>query len=182
HCGLRRSSLDVAATAAEIEMALQPQAPDSVCVLLVEDDQVLRAVSADTLNDLGYRAIRTSDGPQALAAIESDPDIKVLMTDVGLPGMDGQQLAMEARRRRPGIGVLFVTGYDQVIREAKLLPEDGFEYLAKPYGYKELAGALERLMKFARSNRDGAAALRLRGRAWTAPSGGRPPAAPADRR
>src|SRR5215475_3987427 len=66
--------------------------PDSVCVLLVEDDQVLCAVSADTLNDLGYRAIRTSNGTQALNALERDHDIKILMTDIGLPGMDGQQL------------------------------------------------------------------------------------------
>jgi CheY-like chemotaxis protein len=132
-------------------MAHQPQAPESVCVLLVEDDQVLCAVSADTLGDLGYRAIRTSDGTQALAAIESDRDIRVLMTDIGLPGMDGQQLAMEARRRRPDIGVLFVTGYEHLIEEGKLLREDGFEYLAKPYGYEELASALERLMRFAKS-------------------------------
>jgi CheY-like chemotaxis protein len=118
----------------------------AVCILLVEDDHVLRTVSADTLSDLGYRAIRAANGAQALAALESDRDIKVLMTDIGLPGMDGQQLAAEARRRRPGLGVLFVTGYDDLIKEGRSLRGDGFEYLAKPYGSDDLALALKRLM------------------------------------
>jgi len=70
------------------------------------------------------------------------------MTDIGLPGMDGQQLATEARRRRPGLGILFVTGYDNLIKEGQLLREEGFEYLAKPYGYEDLARALARLVGF----------------------------------
>ena len=118
----------------------------AVCILLVEDDQVLRTVSADTLSDLGYRAIRAADGAQALAALERERDIKVLMTDIGLPGMDGQQLAAEARRRRPGLGILFVTGYDDVIREGRSVREKGCEYLAKPYGCDDLALALKRLV------------------------------------
>jgi len=117
----------------------------AICILLVEDDHVLRTVSADTLSDLGYRAIRAADGAQALAALERERDIKVLMTDIGLPGMDGQQLAAEARRRRPGLGILFVTGYDDVIREGRSVREKGCEYLAKPYGCDDLALALKRL-------------------------------------
>src|SRR5262245_20567173 len=142
------SSAGVEATAPSTVPVSQVPSCNSVCILLVEDDHVLRTVSADTLNDLGYRAIRTSDGTQALAALERDRDIKVLMTDIGLPGMDGQQLATEARRRRPGLGILFVTGYDNLIKEGQLLREEGFEYLAKPYGYEDLARALARLVGF----------------------------------
>src|SRR5262249_7407267 len=123
----------------------------AICILLVEDDNVLRAVSADTLGDLGYRAIRASDGKQALAALDDEPDIRILMTDIGLPGMDGRQLAAEARRRRPDIGVLFVTGYDDMVRDAGPLRGQGFECLAKPYGYEDLARILKRL---AGANRD----------------------------
>jgi DNA-binding NtrC family response regulator len=140
------SSVAVEVTAPPIGTVHQPPAPNSICVLLVEDDHVLRAVSADTLNDLGYRTIRTSDGMQALTALESDRDIRILMTDIGLPGMDGQQLAAEARRRRPGLGVLFVTGYDDLIGEGRLHRDEGIEYLAKPYGCDDLARVLRRLL------------------------------------
>jgi CheY-like chemotaxis protein len=140
------SPVAVEVAAPPIGTVHQPPVSSSTCVLLVEDDQVLRAVSADTLNDLGYRTIRTSDGMQALTALERDRDIRILMTDIGLPGMDGQQLAAEARRRRPGLGVLFVTGYDGLIREGRLHREEGVEYLAKPYGCDDLAKALRRLL------------------------------------
>jgi DNA-binding NtrC family response regulator len=140
------SSVAVEVTAPPIGTVHQPPASSSICVLLVEDDQVLRAVSSDTLNDLGYRTIRTSDGMQALTALERDRDIRILMTDIGLPGMNGQQLAAEARRRRPGLGVLFVTGNDGLIREGRLHREEGFEYLAKPYGCDDLAKALRRVL------------------------------------
>jgi len=68
------------------------------------------------------------------------------MTDIGLPRMDGQQLAAEARRRRPSLGVLFVTGYDGLIPEGRLHREEGVEYLAKPYGCDDLTKALRRLL------------------------------------
>jgi len=146
---------DRTSSASSIEIQMAAPAADPIhhvpssaliCVLLVEDDQVLRAVSADTLSDLGYRTIRAANGIQALAALEREPNIKVLMTDIGLPGMDGQQLAAETRRRWPGIGILFVTGYDEMLTDAHLVREGGFEYLAKPYGYEDLAKVLKRLL------------------------------------
>jgi len=139
-----------AVTAPRDERIQQTPSPAAICILLVEDDHVLRAVSADTLGDLGYRAIRASDGKQALAALEHEPDIRILMTDVGLPGMDGRQLAAEARRRRPDIGILFVTGYHEMVREAGALRAQGFECLAKPYGYEDLAKILQRLVAASR--------------------------------
>jgi DNA-binding NtrC family response regulator len=87
-------------------------------------------------------------GAKPFRHLERDRDIMVLMTDIGLPGMDGQQLAAEARRRRPGIGILFVTGYDDLIKKGQSLGEDGFEYLAKPYGCEDLTRALKRLVGF----------------------------------
>jgi CheY-like chemotaxis protein len=149
------SPAEVDATASPIAPVPQASSSNAVCILLVEDDQVLRTVSADTLSDLGYRAIRTANGTQALAALERDGDVKVLMTDIGLPGMDGQRLAVEARRRRPSLGILFVTGYDDLIKEGRALPEEGLEYLAKPYGFEDLANALQRLVGFAARKAEG---------------------------
>lgn len=139
---------DVEETTASPVPVTQTASAGRVCVLLVEDDQVLRAVSADTLTDLGYRSVRAADAPQALAALERERDVKVLMTDIGLPGMDGRQLAIEARRRRPGLGILFVTGYDDLIEKGQALRQDGLEYLAKPYGFEDLARVLKRLVDF----------------------------------
>lgn len=116
---------------------------------------MLRTVSADTLSDLGYRSIRAADATQALAALERERDVTVLMTDIGLPGMDGRQLALEARRRRPGLGILFVTGYDDLIKKGQALRQDGLEYLAKPYGFEDLASALKRLVDFGTRNAEG---------------------------
>ena len=141
-------SADVKAIAPSAVSVPQAAAASPVCILLVEDDQVLRTVSADTLSDLGYRSIRAADATQALAALERERDVTVLMTDIGLPGMDGRQLALEARRRRPGLGILFVTGYDDLIRKGQALRQDGLEYLAKPYGFDDLASALKRLVDF----------------------------------
>jgi DNA-binding NtrC family response regulator len=140
------SSVEVRATGPTVAVIHQAPSSTAICVLLVEDDHMLCEVSADTLNDLGYRAVRASNGRQALAELARDRDIKVLMTDFELPGMDGQQLAAEARRRRPGIGIILVSGYDDLIREGKLLRKEGFEYLAKPYGCEDLARALKRLV------------------------------------
>ena len=148
-------SAAVEATAPPTVAVPQASPSDSVCILLVEDDQVLRTVSADTLSDLGYRSIRTANGTQALAALERDRDVKVLMTDIGLPGMDGHQLAVEARRRRPGLGILFVTGYDDLIKEGRARREEGLEYLPKPYGFEDLANALKRLVAFEARNAQG---------------------------
>jgi CheY-like chemotaxis protein len=149
------SASSVDATTPTTAPVPQRSSSTSVCILLVEDDQVLRTVSADTLSDLGYRSIRAADGPQALAALERERDVKVLMTDIGLPGMDGRQLAIEARRRRPGIGILFVTGYDDLIKKGQALRQDGLEYLAKPYGFEDLASALKRLLDFGTRNAEG---------------------------
>ena len=148
-------STDVEAKAPSSIPVSQAAGPSPVRILLVEDDQVLRTVSADTLSDLGYHAIRAADGTQALAALERERDVKVLMTDIGLPGMDGRQLATEARRRRPGLGILFVTGYDDLIKKGQALRQDGLEYLAKPYGFEDLSNALKRLVDFGIRNAEG---------------------------
>ena len=65
----------------------------------------------ETLEDLGYAAIEAVDGPAGLAILQSDTRIDLLVTDVGLPGLNGRQLADAARVKRPNLKILFMTGY-----------------------------------------------------------------------
>ena len=109
-------------------------------VLVVEDDADVRTFSTETLIELGYRVLQAETGRAGLHLLESDPTIQVLFTDVGLPGgMNGRQLADEARRRRPGLRVLFTSGYarNAIVHDGRLDP--GVELLTKPFTQAALA-------------------------------------------
>jgi PAS domain S-box-containing protein len=102
-------------------------------VLIVEDDHSVRLLMVDVLTELGYRAIEASDAKTALPIIESSSQIDLLVTDVGLPGLNGRQLAEIARERRPALRVLFVTGYaaQAAVRSEFLAP--GMDMITKPF-------------------------------------------------
>ncbi|WP_247887032.1 ATP-binding protein [Azospirillum sp. SYSU D00513] len=85
--------------------------PVARTILVVEDEALVRMVIADTLQERGYDVLEAEDGPSALSILESAAPIDLLTTDVGLPGMNGRQVAEMARRLRPGLKVLFLTGY-----------------------------------------------------------------------
>jgi CheY-like chemotaxis protein len=118
-------------------------------ILLVEDDSAVRAVTRRALESSGYRVLEAGGGQEALAACESQPGpIDLLVTDVVMPEMAGRLLAEEMRRRRPGIRVLFISGYtdDAILRHGVQQAEVAF--LQKPYTPVALASkvreALER--------------------------------------
>ncbi len=102
-------------------------------VLVVEDEPVVRSVVVEMLQDEGYRVLEAVDGPSGLAALRSEPTIDLLVTDVGLPGMNGRQLADQARETRPALKILFITGYAESVAMAEgfLLP--GMEMITKPF-------------------------------------------------
>ena len=104
-------------------------------VLLVEDDELIRANSADMLQDAGHVVVEAASAEDALVALETAP-VDVLVTDVNLPGLSGPQLSRKARTMRPGIGVVFATG-DASVPDA----EDAI-VLSKPYGARELDQAV----------------------------------------
>lgn len=102
-------------------------------VLVVEDEPVVRAVAVDMLQDAGFAVLAAHDGPTALALLEEGAQVDILFSDVVMPGgMTGVDLAREARRLRPGIGVLLASGY-----AAEALAQHGgageFELIGKPY-------------------------------------------------
>lgn len=82
-------------------------------ILVVEDDDVVRMLTTDVLEELGYRVVAAADSSEALQCLVEDSGFDLLMTDVGLPGMSGHQLAEAVRRQHPRLPVLFASGYVQ---------------------------------------------------------------------
>ena len=119
----------------------------SETVLVVEDHEDLRAYCVGVLQELGYHVIEASNGRRALEILQADTDIALLFTDVVLPdGLDGRELAQEAQRRRPGLRVLFTTGYTRnaVIRNGGLDP--GVHLIGKPFTFAELAARVRAIL------------------------------------
>ena len=109
-------------------------------VLVIDDEAVVRMLIVDVLEEQGYRVLEASDGPEGLAVLQSGAVIDLLVTDVGLPGgMNGRQVADAARRSRPELKVLFVTGYAEtsVVGDGRLDP--GMEVITKPFNTTALA-------------------------------------------
>ena len=100
------------ATGAPAEGVADPErAKGGEVVLVVEDEEKVRIVSADALSELGYTVVQAADGRQALALLEARPRIDLLFTDVVMPGMNGRQLAEEVATRWPAVKMLYTTGY-----------------------------------------------------------------------
>ena len=108
-------------------------------VLIVDDEPTVRMLIAEVLNDLGYRSIEAQDAAGGLRILHSKERIDLLITDVGLPGgMNGRQLADAARLDRPGLQILFVTGYaENAVMNADPLGE-GMRLLTKPFSVEAL--------------------------------------------
>lgn len=108
-------------------------------ILVVEDDDALRIYAVEVLSDLGYSVLAASNGASALDIIARRDDIDLLFSDIVMPGgMNGRQLADEAQRRRPGLKVLFTTGYTRnaIVHEGRLDP--GVAMIGKPFTFQEL--------------------------------------------
>ncbi|WP_025214533.1 PAS domain-containing protein [Pseudomonas brassicacearum] len=116
-----------------------PAAIAGETVLLVEDEPAVRMLILDLLHALGYTALQAQDAKSALPLLESDQRIDLLVTDVGLPGMNGRQLAEIARQHRPDLKVLFMTGYAQKAAERQGFLDQGMDLVAKPFTLDLLA-------------------------------------------
>ena len=108
-------------------------------VLVVEDEPVVRGVILEMLGEQGYRTIQAVDGPSALKILKSDARIDLLVTDGGLPGINGRQVADQARETRPGLKVLFITGYAESVAMADGFLQPGMEMITKPFDLDHLA-------------------------------------------
>jgi CheY-like chemotaxis protein len=134
-----------------------PEAPDSVAtegfgtdhgeiILVVEDEAVVRLLVVETLQDLGYRALEAAEGQAALRILQSGQRVDLPVTDIGLPGLNGRQLADAGRITRPNLKILFMTGYAETAASSNFLTP-GMEIIAKPFEMDVLAKRVRHMLE-----------------------------------
>jgi PAS domain S-box-containing protein len=124
-----------------------PRAAPGETVLVVDDEPTVRMLVTEVLEDLGYTAIEAADGVAGLKVLQSDVRIDLLVTDVGLPGgMNGRQMAEAGRDKRPGLKVLFITGYAEatVLGHGQLAP--GMQVITKPFVVEVLGARIREMI------------------------------------
>jgi PAS domain S-box-containing protein len=135
---LPRHHGDIAAAEASAASAAEYAATGET-VLVIEDEPVVRAVVVEMLAEQGYRTLEAVDGPSGLKILRSNARIDLLVTDVGLPGMNGRQVADQARETRPDLKILFITGYAESVAIADGFLQPGMEMITKPFDLDHLA-------------------------------------------
>jgi PAS domain S-box-containing protein len=135
---LPRHHGDIAAAHASAVMAAEHAATGET-VMVVEDEPVVRGVILEMLGEQGYRTLEAVDGPSGLRILRTDARIDLLVTDVGLPGMNGRQLADQARETRPELKILFITGYAESAAMSEGFLQPGMEMITKPFDLGNLS-------------------------------------------
>ena len=118
----------------------------SEVVLVVEDDERVRALSVEALRELGYSVVEASGPTQALRMLDEGQQVNLLFTDVVMPDMSGRQLSDRAREKRPKLKVLYTTGYTRnaIVHNGMLDP--GTNLLTKPFSIEELAAKIRKIL------------------------------------
>ncbi|OYW44424.1 MAG: hybrid sensor histidine kinase/response regulator [Sphingomonadales bacterium 32-68-7] len=118
-------------------------------ILLVEDEDMVRAVAERALTRQGYTVVTASDGDEGLEAVRRNADFDLVLTDVVMPSMDGPAMAREIRQLAPGLPVLFMSGYaeEQLRREIDL---EGMHFLPKPFSVQQIADKVGEVLRAGR--------------------------------
>ncbi len=115
-------------------------------ILLVEDEDGLRALNARGLSSRGYTVLEASNGLDAIAVLEREGHIDLVVSDVVMPEMDGPSLLKELRRRDPKVKVIFVSGYAEEAFAKNLPNEEQYAFLAKPFALKQLVAEVKKTL------------------------------------
>ena len=119
----------------------------SARILVVDDEPTVRMLVSEVLGELGYTTIEAEDGPAGLRVLRSGGRVDLLVTDVGLPGgMNGRQVADAARALRPGLQVLFITGYADNAAVGNGHLERGMQVMTKPFTMVALAAKVRAML------------------------------------
>jgi two-component system cell cycle sensor histidine kinase/response regulator CckA len=135
------------AAADQVKRAAAADLTGEGTILLVEDEEGLRALNARGLTSRGYTVLEAGNGVEAIDVLEkSDKPVDLVVSDVVMPEMDGPTLARELRIRNPGLKIIFVSGYAEDAFQ-KSLPEHGqFAFLPKPFTLKQLVAAVKEML------------------------------------
>ncbi len=128
-----------------LDPAVEP-AGEGQTVLVVEDEESVRMLIVEVLDELGYRVLQAANGDAAMPHLKAATPIDLLITDVGLPGLNGRQVAEVARQHRPGLRVLFVTGYAANASVRATFLDPGMEMISKPFAVRELAAKIAEML------------------------------------
>jgi CheY-like chemotaxis protein len=116
-------------------------------VMVIDDEPLVRMLVSEVLRELGYAVVEAPDGPSGLEALQSITRIDLLITDIGLPGgLNGGQVAEAARVLRPGLKVLFITGFAEnaMLRQGRV--DAASSVLTKPFAMEALASRVKGLL------------------------------------
>ncbi|MDM9644856.1 response regulator [Rhizobium sp. S163] len=112
-------------------------------ILIVEDESLLRMLAVDLVEDAGFVALEAADADEAIALLQTNSDIRIVMTDIDMPGsMDGLMLAAAVRDRWPPISIIVVSGKHRPTSEE--LPEGGV-FFSKPYDLRKMTEQLQEM-------------------------------------
>jgi two-component system cell cycle sensor histidine kinase/response regulator CckA len=116
-------------------------------ILLVEDEEGLRALNARGLTSRGYKVLEAGNGVEAMEILaRHQGDVDLVVSDVVMPEMDGPTLFKELRSRNPGLKIIFVSGYAEEAFEKSFPPGVHFDFLAKPFTLKQLVAKVKETM------------------------------------
>ncbi|MHB2060443.1 response regulator [Pseudomonas sp. SC3(2021)] len=123
-----------------------PEALHGETVLIVEDDPAVRLLVSAVLSELGYAFVEAGDADGAVPILNSTQRIDLLISDVGLPGMNGRQLAEVGRQYRPGLKVLFITGYAEHAAVRGGFLDSGMQMITKPFTFDLLTAKVREMI------------------------------------
>jgi CheY-like chemotaxis protein len=139
-------SLDAGERSAAAPVRARETTRRNLTVMVVEDEVGVREFTTEALTELGFDVLAAEAPDLALDLLDAHPEIRLMLTDVVMPGMNGRILADEAQRRRPDLKVVFMTGYTQnaIIHNGVL--DAGVHLITKPFTIADLEGALSAVL------------------------------------
>ena len=126
--------------------AAETSAGRGEAVLVVEDEPAVRMLVAEALGEIGYRTLEAADAAEALAILSAAGPVDLLVSDVGLPGMNGRDLAERGRALRPGLKIILMTGYAEKAALRSEFLRDGMRLIAKPFTTDELSKHVQEIL------------------------------------